>query len=309
VKATVPSTKSGPRLGPKTREALTAYLFLLPTFTTFILFVLGPMVAAVGLSFYDYNLLKWNASPKYIGLDNYQRLADSPRIIPIYESTIKIGANVVFFNIVLGLIIALLLDQKIPGILRQIFRLTYFFPFVVSVSAVALIWSYLLNKDFGIVNYYLGLLGVKRISWLRSSNWSWIAVVITESWKSLGFNVLVFLGGLQTIPTEFYEAAEVDGANGWRRFRHITLPLLTPTIFFLVVIDTINAFQIFAQPFILTQGGPGDSSRTVVMFIYEYGFRFFEMGYASTIALSLFVLILFLTIVQFGLSRRWEFYE
>lgn len=309
MKATIASRRSEPLLGPKTREALTAYLFLLPTFIGFILFVLGPMVAAVGLSFYDYNMLKWNASPEFIGFDNYRQLADSPRILPIYASTIKIGMVVVSVNLVLGLFIAFLLDQKIPEILRHIFRLTYFFPFVVSVSAVALIWSYLLHKDFGIVNYYLGELGVERISWLRSSQWSWLAVVIAESWKSLGFNILVFLGGLQTIPTEFYEAAEVDGANGWRRFRYITLPLLTPTIFFLLVIDTINAFQIFAQPFILTNGGPGDSSRTIVMFIYEYGFRFFEMGYASTIAMSLFVIILLLTILQFGLSRRWVFYQ
>jgi multiple sugar transport system permease protein len=253
--------------------------------------------------------LKWNASPEFIGLDNYRQMVNDPRIVPIYETTLKIAALVVIWNIGLGLSIALLLEQKIPAVLRHIFRLAYFFPFVVSVSAVALIWSYLLNKDFGIVNYYLGLLGIERIAWLRSSTWSPIAVVITEVWKSLGFNVLVFLGGLQTIPAEYYEAAEVDGANGWHRFRHVTLPLLTPTVFFLVVIDTINAFQIFAQPYILTQGGPGDSSRTVVMFIYEHGFRFFNMGYASTIALSLFAIILILTIIQFGLSRRWVFYQ
>jgi multiple sugar transport system permease protein len=291
------------------REILTAYVFLMPTLILFTLFVLGPMIAAIGLSFFDYNLLKWNASPEYIGLDNYRQMVDDPRIIPIYETTLKIATLVVLWNIGLGLLIALLLDQKMPAILRQIFRLAYFFPFVVSVSAVALIWSYLLNKDFGIVNYYLGLVGIERIPWLRSSTWSPIAIVITEVWKSLGFNVLVFLGGLQTIPIEYYEAAEVDGANGWRRFRHVTLPLLTPTIFFLVVIDTINAFQIFAQPYILTQGGPGDASRTVVMFIYEHGFRFFNMGYASTIALSLFAIILILTIIQFGLSRRWVFYQ
>lgn len=296
-------------MGKRIREIVTAYLFLMPTLIMFVLFVLGPMLAAIGLSFFDYNLLRWDSSPEFIGLDNYQKMVDDPRVMPIYQTTLKIAALVVIVNIGLGLSIALLLDKKMPGILRQIFRLAYFFPFVVSVSAVALIWSYLLNTEFGIVNHYLSLLGIERIPWLRSSTWSPIAVIITEVWKTLGFNVLVFLGGLQTIPDEYYEAAEVDGANGWHRLRYVTLPLLTPTIFFLIVIGTINAFQIFAQPYILTQGGPGDSSRTVVMYIYEHGFRFFNMGYASTIALSLFVIIFILTIVQFGLSRRWVFYQ
>jgi len=296
-------------ISPKTSEALAGYLFLLPTLVTFLLFVLGPMIAAVGLSFYDYNLLQWNASPEFIGFDNYRQLADDGRIFSIYETTFKTGVSVVVVTISLGLLIAYMLEQKMPSFLRGIFRTTYFFPYVVSVSAVALIWSYLLNKDFGIVNYYLGLLGIDRISWLGSSKWSWVSVVLTESWKSLGFNVLVLLGGLQTVPTELYEAAEVDGANGWQKFRRVTLPLLTPTLLFLIVIDSINALQIFAQPYILTQGGPGDSSRTVVMYIYEHGFRFFSMGYASTVALSLFVIILILTIVQFRLSRRWVFYQ
>lgn len=294
---------------PKTREAIAAYLFLLPTLVTFFLFVLGPMVAAVGLSFFDYNLLRWNASPEFIGFDNYRQLADDGRILSIYQTTLKTGVSVVALTIGLGLLIAYMLEQKMPAFLRSIFRMTYFFPYVVSVSAVALIWSYLLHKDFGIVNYYLGLLGIERISWLGSSAWSWVSVVITESWKSLGFNVLVLLGGLQTIPTELYEAAEVDGANGWQKFRRVTLPLLTPTLLFLIVIDSINAFKIFAQPYILTQGGPGDSSRTVVMYIYEHGFRFFNMGYASTVALSLFAIILILTLLQFRLSRRWVFYQ
>ncbi|MCC6798891.1 MAG: sugar ABC transporter permease [Anaerolineae bacterium] len=297
------------QISPKTSEAIAAYLFLLPTLVTFFLFVLGPMLAAVGLSFFDYNLLKWNSSPEFIGFDNYRQLAEDGRIVSIYQTTLKIAVAEVALTIGLGLLIAYLLEQKMPSLLRSLFRMTYFFPYVVSVSAVALIWSYLLHKDFGIVNYYLGLLGIERISWLRSSQWSWVSIVITESWKSLGFNVLVLLGGLQTIPAEFYEAAEVDGANGWGKFRHVTLPLLTPTLLFLLVIDSINAFQIFAQPYILTQGGPGDSSRTVVMYIYEHGFRFFNMGYASTIALSLFAIILVLTIFQFRLSRRWVFYQ
>jgi multiple sugar transport system permease protein len=177
------------------------------------------------------------------------------------------------------------------------------------VSAVTLIWTFLMNKDLGILNYYLGLLGIKPIPWLNSSQWSPIAVVIVNVWKNLGFSVIVFLGGLQAIPMDYYDAAKVDGANGLGRFRFITLPLLFPTTFFLIVINSINAFQIFAEPYILTEGGPGDSSRTMVMYIYEQGFKFFNMGYAATVALTLFVVILILTLIQFRLSQRLNSYE
>ncbi len=290
----------------KRREALSAYLFLVPTLIGFLVFVLGPMIASVGLSLFNWNLM---TPPTFAGLGNYMQLFSDVRIGPVYWTTLKIAGLTVLFNTLIGLGIAVLLDQKMPAFLRQFFRLSYFFPFVVSVSAVALIWSFLMNQDGGILNYYLGLVGINRIPWLHSSLWSPIAVVITNVWKNIGFNVLVFLGGLQAISNDFYEAAEVDGANAWDKFRNITLPLLSPTTLFLVVINMINALQIFAEPYILTEGGPGDSSRTIVMYIYEQGFRFFNMGYASTIALSLFVIILILTLLQFRLSRRWVFYQ
>lgn len=295
-----------PRNMLRWREALAAYLFLMPTIIGFLVFILGPMIAAIGLSLYKWNLI---APPEFVGLENYHTLFGDARSGAIYLTTIKIAAAVVVGNVVAGLVVAVLLDQKMPALLRQFFRLSYFFPFVVSVSAVALIWTFLMNKDLGLINYYLGLFGVERIPWLRSSTWSPIAIIITDVWKNLGFNVLVFLGGLQGISRELYEAAEVDGASAWQQFRRITLPLLSPTTLFLVVIGLINALQIFVQPFILTEGGPGDATRTVVMYIYEQGFRFFNMGYAATIALSLFVIIIILTLLQFRLSRRWVFYQ
>ncbi|MCB0195563.1 MAG: sugar ABC transporter permease [Anaerolineae bacterium] len=290
----------------KRREAITAYLFLLPTIIGFMLFVLGPMLGAIGLSFFDWNLL---STPEFSGTANYQALLHDIRLGTIFLSTLKIAFSTVFLNVLLGLCFAVLLEQKMPNLFRQFFRLSYFFPFVVSVSAVALIWTFLMNKDLGIINYYLGLIGIERIGWLSSSRWAPVSVVIIAVWKSLGFNVLVFLGGLQTIPKDLYDAAEVDGAGGWSQFRHITLPLLSPTTFFLIVINLINAFQIFAEPYILTQGGPGDASRPIVMYIYEQGFRFFNLGYASTVALVLFVIILLLTLLQFKLSERWTFYQ
>jgi multiple sugar transport system permease protein len=299
----VAKTPRNPQIRQKT---ITAYAFLSPTLVGFLIFVIGPMVAAIGLSLYQWNLIQ---PPVYVGLGNYQALFADVRLGKIYITTFVMAFMIVFSQMVLGLGIAVLLDLKMPALLKQFFRMAYFFPFVVSVTAVALIWSFLLNKDLGLVNYYLGLLGVRRIAWLNSSQWSPVAVVITDVWKNLGFYVLVYLGGLQGISTDYYEAAEVDGANAWNKFWNITLPLLSPTTLFLGVIGLINALQIFVQPRILTEGGPGDATRTVVMYIYEQGFRFFNMGYASTVALSLFVLILILTFLQFRLTRRYVFYQ
>jgi multiple sugar transport system permease protein len=287
-------------------EVLTAYLFLSPTLIGFVVFIVGPVIAAVVLSTYNWNMIN-PAEPA--GLNNYKQLLSDPRLGSIYLTTFKIAVSTVLLKLFLGLIIAVLLDTKIHNWLRTFFRLSFFFPFVVSATAVALIWSFLLNKDLGMVNWFLGLVGIQRIPWLNSSTWSPLAIIITDVWKDLGFYVVVFVGGLQTISGDLYEAAEVDGSNRFQRFFYITLPLLTPTILFLSVIGLINAVQIFAQPWVLTMGGPGDATRTVVMYIFEQGFRFFNMGYASTVALSLFVVLFGLTILQFAFSRRWVFYQ
>jgi multiple sugar transport system permease protein len=195
-----------------------------------------------------------------------------------------------------------------PSAVRGAFRLSFLFPFVVSAAAVALIWRFLLNADLGLVNYWLGQLGIDRINWLGSSTWSPIAVVIVSSWKTLGFSMLIYIAGLQAIPKVYREAAIVDGAGAWARFRHVTLPLLSPTILFLVVINTISAFQLFAEPRVLTQGGPGDSSRTIVQYIYDTAFQGFRLGYASTVGLTLMVLLIILTAIQFRIARRWTHY-
>lgn len=288
------------------KEILAAYLFLLPTLIGFAVFIVGPMFAALGLSVVQWNLL---TPPQFAGLANYQKLLSDTRIDDIYLTTFKIALATMAIKLLLGLVLAVLLDQKLHRWLSGFFRLSFFFPYVVSVTAVALMWSFLMNKDLGLVNYLLGQIGIERIPWLNSSAWSPVAVVITDVWKELGFYVIVFLGGLQSIPSEFYDAAQVDGANRWQIFSRVTLPLLSPTILFLSVIGMIGSVQIFAQPQILTDGGPGDATRTIVMYIYEQGFRFFDMGYASTIALSLFVIIFILTLLQFRLSRRWVFYQ
>jgi multiple sugar transport system permease protein len=287
-------------------ETLTAYLFLSPTLLGFVVFIVGPVIAAVVLSTYKWNLIN---PAEFAGAANYQQLAGDLRLGSIYLTTFKIAVSTVLLKLTLGVIIAVMLDAKIHNWLRTFFRLSFFFPFVVSATAVALIWSFLLNKDLGIVNWFLGLVGISRIPWLNSSAWSPLAVIITDVWKDLGFYVVVCVGGLQAISSDLYEAAEVDGSNRIQRFFYITLPLLSPTILFLSIIGLIGAVQIFAQPFVLTRGGPGDATRTVVMYIYEQGFHFFNMGYAATIALSLFIVLFGLTVLQFLFSRRWVFYQ
>jgi multiple sugar transport system permease protein len=178
-----------------------------------------------------------------------------------------------------------------------------------SLASVSLVWQYLYNTDFGIINYYLGQIGIARIPWLTSSRSAIPSIILLGVWKNVGFNFILFVAGLQNIPRHLYEAASIDGAGRLATFRYVTLPSLTPVLFFTVVWGLINAFQVFDSPYILTSGGPGDSSRTVVMYIYETGFRFFQMGYASSVALSLFAVVVVLTAIQFRLSRVWVFYQ
>jgi multiple sugar transport system permease protein len=295
------------RTNPMRRsEVLTAYLFLSPTLIGFVVFIVGPVIASIVLSGFSWNLIN---PPTFAGTANYNKLFSDPRLLTVYGNTLKIAISTVLLKLIFGLLIAVLLDSKIHRWLRTFFRLSFFFPFVVSATAVAIMWSFLLQKELGIVNWFVGLLGIAKLPWLNSSIWSPIAVILTDVWKDIGFYVVVFVGGLQTISSDLYEAAEVDGSNRFQRFFYITLPLLSPTILFLSVIGLIGAVQIFAGPFVLTNGGPGDATRTVVMYIYEQGFRFFNMGYASTIALSLFVVLFGLTLLQFLFSRRWVFYQ
>lgn len=290
----------------KRREMLTAYAFILPTFVGFIIFIVGPMLASFVISLFNWNML---TPPRFVGLANFEQLLSDVRIGNVYLTTFKLALMIVPTNMLLGLGLAVLLDRHMPAIIRNFFKVSFFFPFVVSSVAVSIIWTFMFHRDLGPLNYYLGLLGISRINWLNSSAYSPTAILIADVWRNVGFYVLVFLGGMQAIPRDFYEAAEVDGANTWKQFRHITLPLLSPTILFLSVISVIGALQIFEQPQILTNGGPGDATRTIVLYLYEQGFRFFNMGYASAIAISLFVIILILTIIQFRLSRRWVFYQ
>ncbi|MFF5077374.1 carbohydrate ABC transporter permease [Actinoplanes sp. NPDC000266] len=296
------------RRAPRKRktDGLAALGFLSPAIVTFLIFVLAPTAGVLYLSFFDWNLL---SDGTFVGLDNFDRLLSDERLLRVYGSTAYMALAILAVNVVLGLLLAVLLETRMPRWLRGFFRLSFLFPFVVSASAVALIWRFLLNKDLGLVNYLIGLAGIDRIDWLGSSAWAPISVIVVNSWKTIGFSILVYIAGLQAIPDQLKEAAIVDGANAWTRFWRITFPMLSPTIFFLVVINTINSFQIFAEPRVLTQGGPGDASRTIVEYLYDRAFGDFDLGYASAIGITFMLILIVLTAIQFRFSRRWTFYE
>lgn len=300
-------TDREPRVGRshRNRDGLAAVGFLAPSAVSFVLFVVVPATGVLVLSLFDWNLL---SAGTFVGMENFARLAADDRLRAVYGSTTYMAVAVLVINVGIGLILAVLLETRMPGRLRNVFQLSYLFPFVVSASAVALIWRFLLNKDFGLINYWLTQLGLDKIDWLGSSAWAPISVIIVSSWKTMGFSILIYVAGLRAIPHEYREAALVDGAGAWARFWHVTLPLLSPTVLFLLVINTINAFQIFAEPRVLTQGGPGDASRSIVQFIYDTAFQSFDLGYASAIALTLMVLLVGLTTIQFAISRRWMHY-
>ncbi len=293
-------------LTERQREALAGYLFILPTVIGYTAFVIGPIFAAIGISFTQYNML---SPARFVGTQNYVQLFTDPRLRTVYQNTIVFTLLAVTFNIGVGLLLAVLLNRRMPAFLKYIFRAAYFFPVLVSLAYSAVIWQFLYQKDTGVANYYLSFLGIGPIAWLSSRTAVMPSIVIMDVWKNTGFAMLIFLAGLQNIPEMYYEAAQLDGANRWDLFRHVTLPLISPTIFFNLTIFMIGALQVFDSIMVLTQGGPGDASRSVVMYIYENAFRSFDMGYASAVAMTLFAIIMVLTLIQFRLSRVWVHYE
>jgi multiple sugar transport system permease protein len=288
------------------REAFWGFVFILPTYVGFAVFILGPLIAVAGISLTKFNVL---GGTTFTGLANYQSMVGDTRLQTVYANTFIFTTFAVIFNVGIGLALAVLLNRRMPNFLRNFFRSVYFFPLLVAHTYVAVIWQFLYQRDTGVINYYLSLLGVGPIPWVESPNWVMPSVIIMDVWKNTGFAMLIFLAGLQNIPRDYYEAARIDGANTNQLFLRITLPLLSPTIFFVLVIFMIGAIQVFDTIIVLTGGGPGDASRSVVMYIYEQAFQKFDLGYASSIAMTLFAIILFLTLLQFWFGRRWVHYE
>lgn len=292
------------------REIMAAFCFLLPNLIGFVVFMAGPLLSSLGISLLEWNLLN---PPTWLGFENYLHLVQDDDFWLSLRATLYYMLGSVPLGIVSSLLLALALNQKIRGI--SLYRTIYFIPVVSSMIAVALMWRWMYNPTSGILNYMLDQifttlhLPFTPPDWLQSRVWAMPAIILMSVWKGLGYNMVLFLAGLQGIPAHLYEAAEIDGATTWYKFRHITLPLLTPTTFFIVIISIIGSFQIFEQAYIMTQGGPARSTVTTVYYIYENGFQWYQMGYASAVAWVLFAFILLVTVVQWKYQDRWVFYE
>ncbi len=285
------------------REALEGYLFILPWALGYLLFRLGPLLASLFLSLTNYD---GSGLPKYIGLQNYQYLfTQDPRIIDSIRSTLQFVGGFLPLSLILGLGIAILMNQKVPGILA--FRGIYYLPAVTTGVAVSLLWLFVFNKQFGVLNAILSWFGAPKIGWLVDQHWVMVSFILMSLW-GVGGTMIVYLAGLQSIPTELTESATIDGANTVQRFFNITLPLLTPTIFFNLITGLIGAFQTFETAYIMTGGGPNYRTYFFGLNIYLTSFRSLQFGYASTIAWILFILIAALTLFVMSTSRRWVYY-
>ncbi len=292
--------------GIRRQRALLGYLFIAPSVIGLLIFIVGPMIATFALSFFKWNVFR---PPEFVNFENFSRLFSDPRVFTAFRNTFLLVIMTVVMLEIIALALALTVQRLASRALSYFFRTSYFLPVLLSGAAVAVTLGYMFHRDFGVVNYYLGLLGIPKISWLTDSNVVLWTISLTTVWRNLGFTFIIYLGGVSSLPTEILEAAQVDGAYGWRRLRSVVLPLLSPTILFATVTDIIKMLQFFDEPFIMTRGGPGDASRTVVMLMYENAFGNLAFGYGSAIALILFAVILLVTGIQFALSRRWVFYS
>lgn len=307
VEATANSTTALARRSRSTlsrREAIAAYLLISPWIVGFIVFTLGPMVASLIFSFTDYSIVK---PARFIGLDNFIRmLFQDYRFWHSLKVTMTYAIFAIPLGLVFGLLLALLLNVKVPGI--AVWRTIFYTPSVVSGVAVAILWAYLFNPQYGVINWLLSLVNVKGPGWLSSPQWALPALIIMSLW-GVGGGMIIYLAGLQGIPTALYEAAEVDGANAIQKFFNITLPMITPVLFYNLVIGIIGTFQYFTNAYVMTQGGPVEATLFYNLNLYNNAFRYQEMGYASALAWALFVIVLVLTMLVFRSSAMWVYYE
>lgn len=285
------------------RILLAGYLFVLPWILGFLIFTAGPMIASIVIAF-----MKWEVitAPEFVGVQNFTALFSDPLFATSLYNTAFYTILAVPLQLVVALLTAMLLNTKVKGI--AFYRTVYYLPSVTPVVASAMLWLWIFNPEFGLANALLDKLGLPKQLWLLDPNWAKPAFIFMSLW-GVGGTMVIFLAGLQGVPAELYEAASIDGASTLQRFRRITLPMLTPVIFFNLLIGLIDSFQIFSSAYIMTDGGPQNRTLFYVLYLYRNGFKYFQMGYASALAWVLFVIVLLVTLVQFRFSKRWVYYE
>jgi multiple sugar transport system permease protein len=275
------------------------WIFLSPALLLIGVFFVVPVVASLLLGFTDFDIyaLADLDAIRITGLRNYQALLDSPLFWQALRNTCYFAFVGGPLSVAVSLGTALLVNARATRF-KPLFRSVLFMPFVTTLVAVAIVWRYLYHPEYGLLNWALGFIGLGPIDWLGSASWAMPSIILVAVWKGFGYNMLVFIAGLQSIPEDLYEAARLDGASGWQQFRYITLPMLRPTMLFVAIITMVGFFQLFAEPYVMTQGGPLRSTTSLVLLMYEEGFRWWRMGYAAAVAVVLFLLILIVTLVQ-----------
>jgi multiple sugar transport system permease protein len=290
-----------PRSDLSRAQARVGYLFIVPTSVLYATFVLAPVIVTAILAFTHFDPQRGSS---WVGLDNFVRFFTDRRSLQIFWNTLRFAFFAVTFNVSVGLILALILNRAMPGWLLYFFRLAFFLPVIIAAAFVAIVWSYFYGDDLGVINYYLRLIGLPGIHWLTDSANAMTSILIMDVWKNTGFFMVIFIAALQGVPKNIIEAAVMDGTPAWRRFFRITLPWISPVVFFCIVYCSIGALQVFESIVILTQGGPGDATRSLSILIVEEGFGSYEIGYAAAISVAMTVLILIITGIQQILSRR-----
>lgn len=286
--------------GVRRQETIAGYVFLLPNLIGFVVFLLFPILFAFYIMLTDWSLA---AEPQFVGLENFETMVNDR----LFWNSLKNSFYYTFVAVPTGIFIAfwlaLALNRKMRGII--FFRTIYFLPQITLTVAAATVWRWIYQPEIGLINYLLGLIGIDGPNWIHNTGWAMPSVIIMSNWQGIGFAMLILLAGLQGIPEEYYEAAAIDGASSWQRMRFVTLPMLSPAIFFVVVTSLIGAFQSFDQFFILTQGGPAHATTPLTLYIFNNAFAFFKMGYGAALAAVLFVIILIITLIQWQLAQRW----
>ena len=291
-----------PRLSPTQRSFLTMLAFVSPWLIGFVWFFLYPTVASLYYGFTSYNVLQ---PPTWVGLSNYIEMTQDSRFWNSLSNTVYYTLLSVPLNILVAFTLALVLNQAIPG--RAVLRTLVYIPVVLPITATAMIWMWIFNTNWGMLNNLLALIGIRGPAWLGSPLWAKPSLILMQTWL-VGAGILIFLAALQDVPRVLYEAAEVDGAGPWRKLINVTIPMVTPAMLFTLLTGLIAAFQVFASAWIMTNGGPVRATEFYILYLYNNGFKFFKMGYASAMAWVLFILVLVVSVITFRSSARWVYY-
>lgn len=289
------------KLTMRQREQAAGYLFIAPTYLFYIAFMILPLVATVYFSFTKYNVIK---PAEWIGLKNYVQMFKDTKLPTVSMNTVKYTALTTVLKTVFSLVLAILLNSRnLFQTARNVSRAAFFFPYIVAMSYVSLIWSFMFSRDLGVVNYLLNQVGIQSVPWFTDMKLALYMLIVLDVWKNVGYGMLVFLAGLQGISKDYYEAAVIDGASRWKLTRHITLPLLRPMTVMMVILNTIHGLQAFDSMSVITEGGPGISTKSILLYIYEKGFQSYNMGYAAALSFILIIVILIVSLIQLRFDK------